>query len=915
MRQGQLDAVVRHLRRLADAPVAEGTDAQLLQQFVACRNEEAFATLVRRHGGLIRTVCRHILHREEDVEDALQATLLVLACKAAAIRKANSVASWLYGVAYRTAMNAKKTAARRRQRERQAESRSPEQPVSEAVLRELQTILDEEVQRLPQKYRAPFVVCCLEGKSKAEAARELGWKEGTVSGRLAQARKRLQQRLSRRGVTLSAALCATGVFQDTAAAAVPAAVIRAVLSFAAGKTSAVSIPAVTLAEGVVKAMLATKLKLGAVLLLTLGVLATGVGLAAHHGFAARQAEASQPEQRRAVAERTEVAKPASRDRFGDPLPPRVLARIGTTRLRHGGQIYQLAFSPHGQTLASTGRDGMLRLWEAATGKELHRFGTVDRPAHYFAFAADGGFLVSGSGHQDVSQWDVGTGTQLRSLKNPGYWFQRVAVSPNNKLIAAAGDRHRIPLWDAGTGQVLRTLNGKEDSTFPPAIAFSPDSKTLAAAKTDRTIPLWDVATGIELRRFSVPLGPGEKPSAKPNNPIWDLAFSPDGKVLACCGTFRDIWLGDVSTGKEICRLAGGPFGTRQLAFSPDGKMLACSSHGGCFRLWDTATFQMLREFQTGGDAGNGVAFAPDSRTLATSVGPAIRLWHVQSGREILPDRGHTAELNSCMLLPDQRTLRTGTADGTVRSWDRATGQELHRIGGLPPSNKGMVLSPDGTLAVVFKYESVGQNLSESGIRLWDLAAHKERALLWRPNMQEAFFSPDGKVLLTKSWDIKESAGIIRSWDAATGKELRDVARHSNSFEYAALSPDGKVVAAKPLDQKVIRLWDTATGKELCQVPADSLFQQCFALSPDSKLLAVADGWRSINSDLRHRHIHLWEMATGKKLRQFGQSDGGYSHNGYQAIRFSPDGRTLATAGDGNCVRLWEVTTGSESTLR
>jgi RNA polymerase sigma factor (sigma-70 family) len=294
MRQGQLDAVVRHLRRLAGARPGQLTDNQLLQQFVTYQDEEAFASLVRRHGGLIRTVCRHILHQEEDVEDALQATLLVLARKASSIRRPHAVASWLYGVAYRTAMNAKKTRGRRRQRERQAICRSPEQPVSEAALRELQLILDEEVQRLPEKYRAPFILCCLEGKSKTEAAEQLGWKEGTVSGRLAEARKRLQQRLLRRGVTLSAALCVTGVFQNTAAA-VSATVVRAVLSYTVGKTGAVSASAVALAKGVLKGMVLTELKLGLVLLLAVGAVAGGMGLAVHHAYPAQTSASMEPE--------------------------------------------------------------------------------------------------------------------------------------------------------------------------------------------------------------------------------------------------------------------------------------------------------------------------------------------------------------------------------------------------------------------------------------------------------------------------------------------------------------------------------------------------------------------------------------------------------------------------------------------
>jgi WD40 repeat protein len=327
------------------------------------------------------------------------------------------------------------------------------------------------------------------------------------------------------------------------------------------------------------------------------------------------------------------------------------------------------------------------------------------------------------------------------------------------------------------------------------------------------------------------------------------------------------------------------------------------------------TYQKLREFQTGGSGLDVVAFSRDGRALATGVGPAIRLWDVHTGKETLSDRGHTAELHYCSLLPDQRTLITGTTDGTVRHWDLATAQEVRPPAAVPTSNRGIVLSPNGKIAAAFKNKPVGQNAVEVGIQLWDLASQKEGALLWVPNLSTAFFSPDGKVLLTQGWDIKENAGIIRSWDVATGKELRVLARHSNAFDYTELSPDGKVIAALLRDaEKTIRSWDVATGKELCRIPGDPNFHQCFALSPDSKLLAVVDGWRPISSRLLHRYVHLWEIATGKKLRQFGESRGDSESNGYQSIAFSPNGRTLATAGDGNRIRLWEVVTGSERLL-
>src|SRR5262249_42798941 len=180
------------------------------------------------HGGVVWGVCRRLLQQDQDAEDAFQAVFFLLARRAASIRKGQAVGSWLYGVAYRIALKARQTLGRRRQRAKQAAGATPEQPPwCEAAFRELQGLLDAEVQRLPEKYRAPFVLCCLQGMSKSEAARHLGWKEGTVSGRATQAGQLLQRRLLRRGVTLSAALTGLALWQNTASAAVPAALLQA----------------------------------------------------------------------------------------------------------------------------------------------------------------------------------------------------------------------------------------------------------------------------------------------------------------------------------------------------------------------------------------------------------------------------------------------------------------------------------------------------------------------------------------------------------------------------------------------------------------------------------------------------------------------------------------------------------------
>src|SRR5262245_11067816 len=183
MPRQQLSPQFRHLRRVAGLTATqELTDGQLLDRYVRSRDGEAFAALVRRHGGLVRSVCRRVLRHEQDSDDAFQATFLVFATRAPSIRKTSSVASWLYGVAYRTAINARRSRSRRRETQRPPEGHARE-PALQAGLRELQAILDDEVNRLPEKYRAPFVLCCLEGCSKAEAATHLSCKEGTVSSR------------------------------------------------------------------------------------------------------------------------------------------------------------------------------------------------------------------------------------------------------------------------------------------------------------------------------------------------------------------------------------------------------------------------------------------------------------------------------------------------------------------------------------------------------------------------------------------------------------------------------------------------------------------------------------------------------------------------------------------------------------
>jgi RNA polymerase sigma factor (sigma-70 family) len=262
-----MKTVIRQLRRFALLREGGPTDGELLQSFLTRRDEAAFAALLQRHGPMVLGVCRRVLGNLHDAEDAFQATFLVLAQKAAGLRSRDLVGNWLYGVAYRTALKARVMKRKRQTREMQARvaphSEAPEGDACEELL----ALLDRELNHLPDKYRAPVVLCELEGRSRREAARALGLPEGTLSWRLAQARKLLARKLARHGVALPAGALAAVLSPGAAGAALRPALLTAtaragVLAAAGRAFLAGAVPArvVALTEGVVKAMLLTKLK-------------------------------------------------------------------------------------------------------------------------------------------------------------------------------------------------------------------------------------------------------------------------------------------------------------------------------------------------------------------------------------------------------------------------------------------------------------------------------------------------------------------------------------------------------------------------------------------------------------------------------------------------------------------------------
>jgi len=286
MATAQMDTVIRHLRRAVLRQDAAGrTDGQLLASFIDQKDEAAFEALVRRHGPMVFGVCRRVVGNHHDAEDAFQATFLVLARKASSVKPRERLANWLHGVALRTAMKAKTMTAKRRGREKQVTEMPEPEAAQQDQWRDLQPLLDQELNGLPENYRLAILLCDLEGKTIKEAAQQLGWPQGSLAGRLARGRKLLAKRLASRGVVLSAGSLATIVSQNVASAGVPtplmSSTVKAATLIAAGQaTVAGVVPAkvAALMEAVMKSMMLTKLSKAAVAgLVVLCLCGLGIG--------------------------------------------------------------------------------------------------------------------------------------------------------------------------------------------------------------------------------------------------------------------------------------------------------------------------------------------------------------------------------------------------------------------------------------------------------------------------------------------------------------------------------------------------------------------------------------------------------------------------------------------------------------
>jgi RNA polymerase sigma factor (sigma-70 family) len=913
MAEGPLHPVIRRIRRMVGGEdLSELGDAQLLKRFAAHHDEAAFTELVERHGPLVLRVCRRFLPDVHAAEDAFQATFLVLVRKAGSIGRGELLAGWLYGVASRVARRARADAARRRAQEAQAATAGTA-AVEEPTARELGSVLDDELNRLPVRYRDAFLLCYVEGKTQDDAARLLGWSLRTLQRRLEQGRDLLRTRLTRRGITFSAALVTVGLTADVAAASPPLltiTTIRAGLAFAGGVADGtVSARAAALTKGVLQTMLVHKLFRIAMFVLAVATFAGGASWAISRAGQKPPSDVEQPDARPVVAERG-----APEPEAAPALPAGAVVRMGTDRWRM--PAVTMAWSPDGQRLVVQPRGGPIRVLDTATGRTRLQFDSREPGGFFPLLSPDGNTAVTWDAQGKTVLWDATTGKNRCELPTRMPLVRDLEFAADGKLIALADGRD-VEVWETSGKAERPTFTGM--GSFR-AVAFSPDGKLLAAAGhgDDRAVRVWELAGGKQVARLE-----GHVRMVK------GLAFSPDGKVLASCSgndgvaggpDENTVRLWDLKTGADMRRFADTPPDVSTVAFLADGLTLLTGSGNLNVDAWDVKTGKHLRTLGGPYPGLGRLCLSADTKTLALP-GDRIRLLATADGKELNADRdAHQAMVTSMRYSRDGKTLVTGSADRSVRTWDAATGKALGCWADLEDEVRAVAVSErvvaycgggffrtapvhvrDAAGKEVEAWRKAGRKacsiaLSPDGTTLAGLADRGE-VKLWRAadamelgtlklgqggEMGPVFFSPDGKLLAALGHDL--AVWKVGQPDPAY--------RIAGRFAGADFCRGGRALVVVDLDNHA-RLYDAATGRETAtfDVPCKQPFVT--GVSPDGRLLAVASFWDADTT--------IWDLTTRQEVCRWKSHEGGTT-----ALAFTRDSTRLAASSRDGTILVWDL---------
>ncbi len=461
---------------------------------------------------------------------------------------------------------------------------------------------------------------------------------------------------------------------------------------------------------------------------------------------------------------------------------------------HTGLILSVNYIADGKTLASASFDGRIQLWNISTGKEIKTLKEHTDIVNSVSFSPDGKTLASASLDGRIQLWNISTGKKIKTLKGHTENVNSVSFSPDGKTLASASRDKTVKLWNISTGKEIKTLKGHTEDVN--SVSFSPDGTTLVSASRDNTVKLWNVNTGK-----------GVKTLKRHTQRVNHLSFSLDGKILASASRDDTVKLWNVNTGREIKTLRG--YKSLVRSSSTVGSKILFESFFEC-----------------------SLSFSSDAKTFAvTSDGNMVKLWDVNSSRELKTLKGHTMFVRDVKFSPDNKTLASASADRTVKLWDINSGKEIKTLEGHASNVNSVSFSPDGKI--------LASASDDNMVKLWDINSGKEiKTLEGREGITSKIssvrFSPDGKIILA----IASDDNTMKLWDINSGKEIKSLKSHTSDINSVSFSPNSKILASASVD-RTVELWDINNGRKIKSLKSHTSDISSVSFSPDGKILAIA----------------------------------------------------------------------------
>jgi WD40 repeat protein/tRNA A-37 threonylcarbamoyl transferase component Bud32 len=551
---------------------------------------------------------------------------------------------------------------------------------------------------------------------------------------------------------------------------------------------------------------------------------------------------------------------------------------------HTGPVRSVAYSPDGRWIASAGDDGIIRIWNAASG-DVSQIPVKSGVIRSVAFSPDGGCLASAGGDNSVKLWNAKTGALLWTGSGHTGTARAVAFSPDGTRLVSGSEDRTLKIWEIGTGKCLRTLEGHVGGVS--SVAFSPNGRWLASgglAALDRQekwlpaeVKVWEVSSGTEIRTLK----------GQPDG-VWSVALSPDSSRLAAAGPDHSVNVWNVITGQLVATMRGHASNVLCVTFSSDSEAsrLASSDDQGTIRVWDSTTGKEL--LLLGGHTGpvKGLAFSPDGWRLASGgYDSSVKLWDAKLGQDAISLRGSKKALAEVALSRDALLVASATPNGMVNIWDALTWKKHYTLSSddKAPISK-ITFAPDGRrLAAVSDERRL--------IRIWDLATREE--ILGPFDCQERIWtlalSPDGRWLATAG-----EQNTVKLWDLATQGYSRTLQGTEQVIHSLIFDPNSRLLAGASESKDVI-LWNVASGQV-----SQTLQGHCQGVWA----LDFSSNGRYLASGSADRTVRIWDLSAGGPPLRLEETEE------VCGVTFSSDDTRLVTARGsrhGSTLTIWDVT--------